>query len=150
MTAIIVGGRNNMALDSLQKSVRDFSTKKTVFVNERQFFEAELHKVDLLSAVSAHLDDTIVGAVDGIRQEFSLEQVELERRADAILDERDALAKSIRDEQAKLDTVQQKIDGLTGRKYTDGFGAVLQESYKLYPPTDEEIAENPALEVYRP
>lgn len=30
------------------------------------------------------------------------------------------------------------------------FGAVLQESYKLYPPTDEEIAENPALEVYRP
>ena len=30
------------------------------------------------------------------------------------------------------------------------FGAVLQESSKLYPPTDEEIAENPALEVYRP
>ena len=30
------------------------------------------------------------------------------------------------------------------------FGAVLQESYKLYPPTDEEIAEIPALEVYRP
>ena len=30
------------------------------------------------------------------------------------------------------------------------FWAVLQESYKLYPPTDEEIAENPALEVYRP
>lgn len=29
------------------------------------------------------------------------------------------------------------------------FGAVLQESYKLNPPTDAEIAENPALEVYR-
>ena len=28
-------------------------------------------------------------------------------------------------------------------------GAVLQESYKLNPPTDAEIAENPALEVYR-
>lgn len=137
MTAIIVGGRYNMALDSLQKSVLDFSTKKTVFVNERQFFEAEHHKVDLLSAVSAHLDDTIVGAVDGIRQEFSLEQVELERRADAILDERDALAKSIRDEQAKLDTVQQKIDGLTGGKYTDGFEAVLQECDALLEKLDE-------------
>ena len=30
------------------------------------------------------------------------------------------------------------------------FGAVLQQSYRMYPPTDEEIAENPALEVYRP
>lgn len=29
------------------------------------------------------------------------------------------------------------------------FGAVMQESYKLNPPTDAEIAENPALEVYR-
>lgn len=29
-------------------------------------------------------------------------------------------------------------------------GAVLQQSYRMYPPTDEEIAENPALEVYRP
>ena len=28
--------------------------------------------------------------------------------------------------------------------------AVLQQSYRMYPPTDEEIAENPALEVYRP
>ena len=28
-------------------------------------------------------------------------------------------------------------------------GAVLQESYKLNPPTDAEIAENPSLEVYR-
>ena len=27
--------------------------------------------------------------------------------------------------------------------------AVLQQSYRMYPPTDEEIAENPALEVYR-
>lgn len=29
-------------------------------------------------------------------------------------------------------------------------GAVLQQSYRMCPPTDEEIAENPALEVYRP
>lgn len=30
------------------------------------------------------------------------------------------------------------------------FGAaVLQESYKITPPTDAEIAENPRLEVYR-
>ena len=29
-------------------------------------------------------------------------------------------------------------------------GAVLQQSYRMYPPTDEEIADNPALEVYRP
>lgn len=28
-------------------------------------------------------------------------------------------------------------------------GAVLQESYKLYPPTAEELAENPKLEIYR-
>jgi hypothetical protein len=28
-------------------------------------------------------------------------------------------------------------------------GAVLQESYKNYPPTDAEIAENPKLEIYR-
>lgn len=28
-------------------------------------------------------------------------------------------------------------------------GAVLQESYKITPPTAEEIAENPELEVYR-
>lgn len=28
-------------------------------------------------------------------------------------------------------------------------GAVLQESYKNYPPTTKEIAENPELEVYR-
>lgn len=27
-------------------------------------------------------------------------------------------------------------------------GAVLQESYKNYPPTDAEIAENPELAVY--
>ena len=30
------------------------------------------------------------------------------------------------------------------------FGAVFQQSYRMYPPTDEEIAVNPALEVYRP
>ena len=30
------------------------------------------------------------------------------------------------------------------------FGAVLQQSYRMYSPTDKEIAENPALEVYRP
>lgn len=28
-------------------------------------------------------------------------------------------------------------------------GAVLQESYKITPPTDAEIAENPKLEIYR-
>lgn len=28
-------------------------------------------------------------------------------------------------------------------------GSVLQESYKNYPPTDAEIAENPKLEIYR-
>lgn len=27
--------------------------------------------------------------------------------------------------------------------------AVLQESYKITPPTDAEIAENPRLEIYR-
>lgn len=27
--------------------------------------------------------------------------------------------------------------------------SVLQESYKNYPPTDAEIAENPKLEIYR-
>ena len=28
-------------------------------------------------------------------------------------------------------------------------GAVLQQSYRMYPPTDEEIADNPSLVIYR-
>lgn len=59
-----------MNLDSLGNSVKENRAQKAELVKERLFFDAEQNKVDLLSSLSSHLDDTIVSAVFGYSERF--------------------------------------------------------------------------------
>lgn len=94
-----------MGFDSLKSSVTEYSEKKQELVKERQFFDSEQSKVDLLSAVTPHLDSSIVGAIQGIQDEFTVEREGLDQQADSLQHEKDELTKRISDEQIKLDTV---------------------------------------------
>ena len=126
-----------MGLDSLKSSVTEYSDKKQELVKERQFFDSEQSKVDLLSAVTSHLDSSIVCAIQGIQDEFSVEREGLDQQADSLQHEKDELTKRINDEQIKLDTVQRKIDSLTGKKYTGGLDAASQKCDSLLAELDE-------------
>lgn len=126
-----------MGFDSLKSSVAEYSAKKSELVKERKFFDAEQTKVESLSAVAFHLDDSIVGAIDEIQDEFTIERENLEQKADILQSEKDVLTKTISDEQAKLGTVQKKIDGLSGKKYTGGLDAVSQKCDALLAELDE-------------
>lgn len=76
-----------------------------------------------------------------IQNDFSIEQASLEQRADQMHRERDALTMKIMDEQSKLDIVQQRITGLSGKKYTDGLDTVSQKCDVLLAELDEMLKE---------
>lgn len=130
-----------MGFDSLKSSVTEYSDKKQELVKERQFFDSEQSKVDSLSAVTSHLDSSIVCAIQGIQDEFSVEREGLDQQADSLQHEKDELTKRISDEQIKLDTVQRKIDSLIGKKYTGGLEAVSQKCDSLLTELDEMLKE---------
>lgn len=130
-----------MGFDSLKSSVTEYSEKKQELSKERQFFDSEQSKVDSLSAVTSHLDTSIVGAIQGIQDEFSVERDRLDQQADILQHEKDELTKQISDEQIKLDTVQRKIDSLTGKKYTGGLEEVSQKCDSLLAELDEMLKE---------
>lgn len=130
-----------MDFDSLKSSVTEYSEKKQALSTERQFFDSEQSKVDSLSVVTSHLDTSIVGAIQGIQDEFSVEKDRLKRQADNLQHEKDKLTKQISDEQIKLDTVQRKIDSLTGKKYTGGLESVSQKCDSLLAELDEMLKE---------
>ena len=117
----------DMALDSIRSLVREHKDKKTEYLKELQFFDAEQMKLDALSAVSSHLDDTIVSAVDDILLDFSMERTQLDHRFDSLRQERDALVRMVGKEQAKLNTAQQKINGISGNKFTGDLEAVSRK-----------------------
>lgn len=117
----------DMALDSIKSLVREHKDKKTEYLEELQFFDAEQMKLDALSAVSSPLDDTIVSAVDDILLDFSIERTQLDHRFDSLRQERDALVRMVSKEQDKLNTVQQKINGISGNKFTGDLEAVSRK-----------------------
>ena len=120
-----------MSFDSLKSSVSEYCEKKNELVEEIQFYDSEQAKLDSLSPVSSHLDASIVSAIEGIQDEFSVERDSLEQQANNIQWEKDILAKKINDEQIKIDTVQKKIDGLSSKKYSGGLDAVSQKCDSL-------------------
>jgi hypothetical protein len=130
-----------MSLDSLENSVTEYRARKSELVKEQLAFYAEQNKADMLSAFSSHLDDTIVSAVLDIQNEFSIEKEDLDQRTDQMQRERDTLTMKILDEQSKLDRVQQRIAGLSGKKYTNGLDAVSQKCDLLLAELDEMLKE---------
>ncbi len=130
-----------MSFDSLKSSVTEYSEKKQELSPKHRFFDSEQSKVDSLSAVTSHLDISIVGAIQEIQDEFAVDREKLDQQTDNLQHEKDELTKRISAEQIKLDTVQREIDSLTGKKYTGGLEAVSQKCNSLLAELDEMLKE---------
>ena len=126
-----------MGFDSLRHSVDEYAANKSALEKDQQSFDFELEKLGDLNTAATKLDAEVVSAIDGINNEFSLEQAELGQRADTLRIDKDALFKKIDEEQTKLDAVQKKIDGLNGKKYTGGLDAVMRKCDALLSELDE-------------
>ena len=126
-----------MGFDSLRHSVDEHAANKSALEKDQQSFDIEQGKLDALNTVAAKLDTEIVSAIDGINNEFSLEQAELDQRADTLRSDKDTLSKKINEEQTKLAAVQKKIEGLNGKKYTGGLDSVSQKCDTLLSELDE-------------
>lgn len=105
-----------MAFDSLKRDVTTYGNKKDQLREDNLQYTAERDKAAALSLETAHLDTEIAQATAAVEESFDLEKYDLEKKAEVLEQERDSLAKTIEQERAKLETVQKKLDGVSGKK----------------------------------
>lgn len=107
-----------MSYDSLSDKTELYRKKKDTLDEEFELFSSENEKLQALDVTS--LDADIRAATDAVFSEFREEQEALEQRESILSDEKDELSDEIGKELEKLGTTKGKLDGLSGKKYTDG------------------------------
>lgn len=130
-----------MALDSLKSGVSDYKDRKTELLKQKDDWTAEVDKVDDLVSCASSLDDNVQTALKEVRDSFQIEGDILAEASDQLEREKLDLLKLINCEQEKLSTVQKKIDGLSGKKYTGGLDSVSQHCDALLAELDEMLAD---------
>lgn len=120
-----------MALDSLKNGVSDYKGRKSEFTKQHDELTLEIEKADELVSGASRLDESIQAALMNVRDSFEVPMEELAETADQLEREKMDLQKQINTEQQKLSSVQKKIDGLAGKKYTGGLDAVSKQCDEL-------------------
>lgn len=130
-----------MALDSLKSSVSDFKDRSTELSKQKDDLAAEVEKADALVSGASNLDENVQAALRNVRDSFQVEEDILAEASDQLEYEKLDLQKLINSEQEKLLTVQKKIDGLSGKKYTGGLDSVSQQCDALLAELDDMLAD---------
>lgn len=130
-----------MALDFLKNSVSEYKEKKEDLKTQMDDLEPEMEKVDALISGVSGLDESVRRELKKVRESFEVYEDELAERSEQLNQERLEIQRQINSEQQKLSTVQKKIEGLSGKKYTDGFDVVSQKCDDLLAELDDMIAE---------
>lgn len=120
-----------MAFDSLKSDISDYKKKKTDLKRVADELSIEIDKADDLVDNSGGLDENITGLIRDVRDSFGEEEIELAESGDQLEQEKYGLKRMITDEQAKLNSVQKKIDGISGKKYSDGLETVERKCGEL-------------------
>ena len=119
-----------MALDSLKSSVTEYKDKKVDLTTQKDDLTIEIEKADDLVSGASRLDESVQREIKSVRESFDVHE---EERLD--------IQRQINSEQQKLSTVQKKIEGLSGKKYTGGVDAVSKKCDDLLAELDDMLAE---------
>ncbi len=130
-----------MALDSLKSSVTKYKDKKTDLTTQKDELTIEIEKANDLVSVASRLDERVQREIKNVRESFDVHEEELFEMSKQLEQERLDIQWQIKSEQQKLSTVQKKIDGLSGKKYTGGLEAVSQKCDYLLAELDDMLAE---------
>lgn len=130
-----------MALDSLKSSVSEYKDKKVDLTTQRDELTIEIEKADDLVSGASRLDESVQREIKKVRESFDVHEEELLEKSEQLEQERLDIKRQIDSEQHKLSTVQKKIDGLSGKKYTGGVDAVSKKCDDLLAELDDMLAE---------
>ena len=130
-----------MALDSLKSSVSEYKDKKIDLTTQRDELTIEIEKADDLVSGASRLDESVQREIKKVRESFDVHEEELLEKSEQLEQERLDIKRQIDSEQQKLSTVQKKIDGLSGKKYTGGVDAVSKKCDDLLAELDDMLAE---------
>lgn len=130
-----------MAFDSLKSDISDYKEKKTDLKRAADELNIEIDKAADLVGNSGGLDENIAGLIRDVRDSFGEEEMELAESGDQLEREKYELKRLITDEQAKLNSVQKKIDGISGKKYSDGLETVERRCGELLEELKRMLAE---------
>ena len=130
-----------MALDSLKNIVSEYRDKKNDIENQRDDLAMEIEKADDLVSGALGLDQGVQSEIKKVRESFDVYEEELIEKSEQLDQERLDIQRQINSEQQKLLTVQRKIDGLSGKKYTGGIDAVSKKCDDLLAELDDMLAE---------
>lgn len=130
-----------MALDSLKSSVSEYKDKRADLTTQKDDLTIEIEKADDLVSGASRLDESVQREIKNVRESFEVHEEELLEMSEQLEQERLDIQRQINREQQKLSTVQKKIDGLSGKKYTDGLDAVSKKCDDLLAELDDMLAE---------
>lgn len=130
-----------MALDSLKSSVSEYKDKKVNLIKQKDDLTIEIEKADDLVSGASRLDESVQREIKNVRESFDVHEEELLEMSEQLEQERLGIQRQINSEQQKLSTVQKKIDGLSGKKYTGGVDAVSKKCDDLLAELDDMLAE---------
>lgn len=130
-----------MALDSLKSSVSEYKDKKDDLKTQKDDLAVEIEKADNLVSGASGLDKSVQSELKKIRESFDAHEDELAEMGEQLNQERLDIQRQINSEQQKLSTVQKKIDGLSGKKYTGGLDAVSKRCDDLLAELDDMLVE---------
>ena len=130
-----------MALDSLKSIVSEYRDKKNDIIIQKDDLAIEIEKADDLVSGTPGLDQCVQSEIKKVRESFDVHEEELIEKSEQLDQERLDILRQINNEQQKLLTVQKKIDGLSGKKYTGEIDAVLRRCDDLLAELDDMLAE---------
>lgn len=130
-----------MALDSLKSSVFEYKDKRADLTTQKDDLTIEIEKADDLVSSASRLDESVQREIKSVRESFDVHDEELLEMSEQLEQERLDIQHQINSELQKLSTVQKKIDGLAGKKYTGGVDAVSKKCDDLLAELDDMLAE---------
>lgn len=130
-----------MVLDSLRSHVSEYKDKKDDLKTENDDLAIEIEKADDLVSSASGLDQNVQSELKKVRESFDAYVDELTEMGEQLEQKRLDIERQISSERQKLSTVQKKIDGLSGKKYTDGLDAVSKRCDDLLAELDDMLAD---------
>ena len=130
-----------MILDSLRSQVSEYKDNKDDLKTQKDDWTIEIEKADDLVSSASGLDQNVQSELKKVRESFDAYGDELIEMGEQLEQKRLDIERQISSERQKLSTVQKKIDGLSGKKYTDGLDAVSKRCDDLLADLDDMLAE---------
>lgn len=130
-----------MALDFLKSSIYEYKDKKQDLKKQKDDLAIEIKKTDELILDTLGLDQNVKSEIRKLRESFDVSVDELIEISEQLNQEGLDIQGQINNEQQKLLSVQKKISGVAGKKYTDGLKAVSEKCNELLDELDSMLAD---------